>query len=53
MTTDPIQPYPHTPESREALLAMLNDIETWEKSQKDLWFWEKKSGACPFSCSTA
>ncbi|WP_164751721.1 EcsC family protein [Paenibacillus validus] len=47
MTTDPIQPYPHTPESREALIAMLNDIATWEKSQKDLWFWEK-IGRLPF-----
>ncbi len=34
-------------ETRETLLAALAEIETWEKEQKDLWFWEK-AGRLPF-----
>lgn len=40
-------PFEQAPESREELRQMLIDIESWEKSQKDLWFWEK-IGRLPF-----
>jgi hypothetical protein len=36
-----------SPETREALLAELKAVEQWERSQKDLWFWEKL-GRLPF-----
>lgn len=47
MMTEKIRPCPDLPETQEELLAMLRDIETWEKDQKDLWFWEK-IGRLPF-----
>lgn len=34
-------------ETKEQLLAYLKEIETWEKKQKDLFFWEKL-GRIPF-----
>lgn len=34
-------------ETREELLHALEEVETWEKAQKDLWFWEKL-GRLPF-----
>lgn len=34
-------------ESKEQLLTALQEIETWENEQKDLWFWEKL-GRLPF-----
>lgn len=34
-------------ETKEQLLAYLKEIETWEKKQKDLFFWEKL-GRLPF-----
>ena len=34
-------------ETREELLHALTEVEAWEKSQKDLWFWEKL-GRLPF-----
>ncbi|GIP21174.1 EcsC family protein [Paenibacillus sp. J22TS3] len=39
--------FEQVPESHEELQLMLKDIESWEKSQKDLWFWEKL-GRLPF-----
>nr|WP_256257562.1 MULTISPECIES: EcsC family protein [unclassified Paenibacillus] len=44
---DDIHPSYHSPESRETLQTLLQDITAWEKSQKDLWFWEK-IGRLPF-----
>lgn len=35
------------PESRAELEAALQEIRQWEKSQKDIWFWEKL-GRLPF-----
>lgn len=34
-------------ETQEELRVMLKEIESWEKNQKDLWFWEK-IGRLPF-----
>ncbi|MGO4544006.1 EcsC family protein [Paenibacillus sp. 2TAB23] len=34
-------------DSKEQLQASLQEIEAWEKAQKDLWFWEKL-GRLPF-----
>lgn len=34
-------------ESKESLLQSLQEVEAWEKGQKDLWFWEKL-GRLPF-----
>lgn len=34
-------------ETKEQLLAYLQEIEAWEKEQKDLFFWEK-IGRIPF-----
>lgn len=34
-------------ETREQLLRSLAEVEAWEKSQNDLWFWEKL-GRLPF-----
>ncbi|MEK8130661.1 EcsC family protein [Paenibacillus filicis] len=47
MPADDALPSYHIPESQETLQAMLQDIRAWEKSQKDLWFWEK-IGRLPF-----
>ncbi|CAG7653002.1 hypothetical protein PAESOLCIP111_06685 [Paenibacillus solanacearum] len=38
---------PVATETREELLRALHEIEAWETSQKDLWFWEKL-GRLPF-----
>ncbi|MDA5108695.1 EcsC family protein [Brevibacillus thermoruber] len=34
-------------ETRELLLRALDEVEAWERDQKDLWFWEKL-GRLPF-----
>ncbi|WP_159881963.1 EcsC family protein [Paenibacillus puerhi] len=47
MPTEDIYPSYPIPESQETLYALLKDVEAWEKSQKDLWFWEK-IGRLPF-----
>ncbi|USB32282.1 EcsC family protein [Paenibacillus sp. YPG26] len=40
-------PFGPNSETQEDLRGMLKEIESWEKSQKDLWFWEK-IGRLPF-----
>ncbi|GMX62965.1 EcsC family protein [Paenibacillus elgii] len=43
---DNVHPLP-APETKDELRQALLDIEAWEASQKDLWFWEKL-GRLPF-----
>ncbi|MNK52796.1 EcsC protein family protein [compost metagenome] len=40
-------PFGPNSETQDELRVMLKEIESWEKSQKDLWFWEK-IGRLPF-----
>lgn len=45
---NPNEPLPPPSETREELTEALQQIEAWEKEQKDLWFWEKL-GRLPFA----
>ncbi|CAG7653250.1 EcsC family protein [Paenibacillus allorhizosphaerae] len=45
--SEPTNHDPVATETREELQRALHEIEAWEASQKDLWFWEKL-GRLPF-----